>query len=212
MSGALLSIVFASGSGDDGSSAPHERYDASAQTTDRTLLARLRAGDASAYRELVASYNERLVRFAYGIVRSREVADDIAHDVLLGVWERRDVWEPEHSLKAYLFKATRHRALDILKHRGVHARAANTIAESITHHAESAPDVLDRLSFDAMAAALRTAIAELPEHRRTALKLRYEEGLTYPSIASVLGVSVKSAEQLVALTVQALRKTLRRFR
>jgi RNA polymerase sigma-70 factor (ECF subfamily) len=213
MSAALLSVLFSTSSDDSaGSRSDTPHTDADTRAADTELLARLRSGEESAYRDLITRYNERLSRFAFGIVRARDVAADIAHDVLLRVWERRESWEPEHSLKSYLFGAARNRALDELKHRGVHARAESAIVETVTHRATSTPDVVDQLSFDAMAAALRSAIAGLPERRRTALKLRYEEGMTYPAIADVLGVSVKSAEQLVALTVQELRKTLRRFR
>jgi RNA polymerase sigma factor (sigma-70 family) len=56
--------------------------------------------------------------------------------------------------------------------------------------------------------ALRAAIARLPERRRTAIRLRYEEGMTCAAIGSVLAMSTKSAEQLVALSVRALRKML----
>jgi RNA polymerase sigma-70 factor (ECF subfamily) len=216
MSAALLAVLSAPFDGGSASGADDleivRRLEAEARLAEQALVARLRDSDESACRELVETYFPRLARFAFGIVGAQDVADDIAQDVLAQVWEQRTTWTLEHSLKAYLFGATRNRALNELKRRHVRERKSGAVAESLAYRAGQIPDVVDQMSTDAMVGALRAAVAELPERRRTALRLRYEEGLTYPAISTILGVSVKSAEQLVALTVQSLRTTLRRFR
>jgi RNA polymerase sigma-70 factor (ECF subfamily) len=204
MSVALLQTLLA---------APSERGEGHAfspthdEDAERALVARLRAGEEQAFRELMQTYFVRLARFVEGIVRARDIADDIAQDVLASVWEQRAQWAPTRSIKTYLFGAARNRALNELRHHSVRARHAAAIEAAIMDDAEPI-DIHDRLSLPAAVARLRSALARLPEHRRTALRLRYDEGLTYPAIAGILGMSVKSAEQLVALTVRALRKQL----
>jgi len=217
MSAALLSALAADiFNGSDRTSpaqrAVQEQRAADARAMEQTLVARVRAGDEAAFRALMQEYFPRIARFAMGIVGARDVADDIAQDVLASVWAQHTTWAPAHSIKAYLFGSARNRALNELKRRRVRASAAPVITEALEYHAASAPSAVDDVVIGEMIVALRRLVAHLPERRRTAIRLRYEEGLTYPAIAEILSVSVKSAEQLVALTVQSLRKGLRRFR
>jgi len=174
---------------------------------DHALAARIRAGDEHAFRALMHAYFGRLARFTYSIVGTRDLADDIAQDVLASVWEQREDWHPERSIKTYLFSAARYRALNELRHRAVRAKSAPLIEVAMTERSDT-PDVHEQLTVDVAVARLRVAVAQLSERRQTALRLRYEEGLTYPAIAAILGVSVKSAEQLVALSIQTLRTAL----
>jgi hypothetical protein len=53
--------------------------------TDAELVARIRAGDESACGALYLAYHDPLWRFAYGHVRSRDVAEDLVQDVFLAL-------------------------------------------------------------------------------------------------------------------------------
>ncbi|MEX0748088.1 MAG: sigma factor, partial [Rhodothermales bacterium] len=46
----------------------------------------------------------------YGLTGSPQAAEDLIQDILLSIWERRSVWMPSHSIKAYLYGAIRNRA------------------------------------------------------------------------------------------------------
>lgn len=206
----LYAAVFGGG----GSQSRSESWDPAASErqhdAERALVDRVRSGDELAFRELMDTYFNRVARFTYGIVKSREVAQDIAQDVLANVWHARKDWSPRYSIKSYLFGAARNRALNELKHLSVKEVHEGEIELEITTNA-TGTDIHDRLTLERAVRALRIAVSHLPERRQTALRLRYEEGMTYPAIAATLGISVKSAEQLVALTVKALRKELKDF-
>jgi RNA polymerase sigma-70 factor, ECF subfamily len=58
------------------------------------------------------------------------------------------------------------------------------------------------------AAALETALASLPENYRTALKLRYQDGLAFGEIGAILGCSAEAARKLWARGVDRLRQDL----
>jgi len=153
---------------------------------------------------LVSAYFERLARFAYGLVGSADVAEDVVQDVLVRVWDARRTIRPDQALRAYLFTAVRRRALDVLKHRGVEERHALAAVPR-----EPAMITVDAdLDADALAAAVRVAIARLPERRQTALRLRYEESLPFALVAEVMGTSEKAAKDLVARAVKDVRRHL----
>jgi RNA polymerase sigma-70 factor (ECF subfamily) len=152
---------------------------------------------------IMHEYADRLVRFAYGFVRSMDGAEDIVQDVFVRVWDRRETIRPEESLRAYLFTAVRRAALDVLKRRAVEARYAARVEQE-----EPASSVLllhDQMDADVVAERVRMAMERLPERRRTALRLRYEEQLPFAVVAMVMGVSEKAAKHLVARGVSELR-------
>jgi RNA polymerase sigma-70 factor (ECF subfamily) len=168
-------------------------------------------GDAGAFEAMVRAYGPQLARFAGGLLGSREDAEDIAQDVLWRVWEGRGAWRPTVSLRAYLFTAVRNRALNLLQRDRIRARYQVATQQMAQYDAElqevaSPADVLnaeeDRL---ALVAALRRAFAGLTERQQSAVRLRYEHGLTFPEVAAALAVSLSAAEKIVARAIRAMR-------
>ncbi len=56
--------------------------------------------------------------------------------------------------------------------------------------------------------AIAKAIEELPERSKMTYKLHRYDGLTYPEIADVMGVSVKTVESQMTRTLKMLRERL----
>jgi RNA polymerase sigma-70 factor, ECF subfamily len=71
---------------------------------DAELVARLRAGDEAAFRELVASYQEALVRVALIYVRRRDIAEEVVQETWLAVLRGLDRFEGRSSLKTWIFR------------------------------------------------------------------------------------------------------------
>jgi len=173
---------------------------------ERALVERIRDGDANAFRVLMETHFTRATRFAYTFVHERDLADDIAQDVFTRIWDVRHNWNPAVSIRAYVLGAIRHRALDVLKHRGVEARYV--LLERAHGEADETmlDDGIDRAT---TLRALARAVAELPERRQAALALRYTLGLTHAEVGDALGVSAKAAKELIVRTLDSLRVTLR---
>src|SRR5574341_553870 len=63
-----------------------------------------------------------LVGFAQRILGERASAEDVAQEVLLELWRGRDHLVVATSMRAYLFRATRNRALNQIRHQAVALR------------------------------------------------------------------------------------------
>jgi RNA polymerase sigma-70 factor (ECF subfamily) len=81
--------------------------------------------------------------------------------------------------------------------------------DDVAEPEDPTPGAEARLQDSARYAALRDAMAALPERQRVALTLRHFEGATNPEIAAALGVSVEAVESLTARAKRALAQALR---
>jgi RNA polymerase sigma-70 factor, ECF subfamily len=158
---------------------------------------------AAAFGALVAAHTDRLCKFVYRYVGSREVAEDIVQDVFIRLWERGDELQVRDPLP-YLYQAARNGALSYLRHAQVHERwqLRSGVPAERGHPPETANVEVERTD---LALALERGIAELPERCRQVFTMSREQGLTYAEIARVLGLSVKTVESHVWRAMTALR-------
>jgi RNA polymerase sigma-70 factor (ECF subfamily) len=102
---------------------------------DAALLERLKAGDESAFMELVERYHGSLVRLAQSFVASRAVAEEVAQDTWIGVLNGIGRFEGRSSLKTWIFRILVNRA----RTRG--AREARVVPFSSLEPAGEEPSV-----------------------------------------------------------------------
>ena len=175
----------------------------------RELVERIKLGDADAFRELFDACYEPLQRCAHRMLRSREGAEDVVHDVFLRVWRQRDRLEPACNLRAYLFAAARNRALDCLRRRQMEegwsdAEAASAMAEL----ADAGADADTALEIEETAHAIRRAVEALPLRQRQVMTLRWRRQLSYAEIAAELKISEKTVGIHVGRALRRLRELL----
>lgn len=180
---------------------------------DTDLAARIRSGDEIAFDALFRAHYGQLCSFAYSYVRSRETAEEVVQDVFAAVWARRAAWTISVSPRAYLFGAVRNRA----KRRRAHRKAERLrwLLLARRHLPVSArtarlPDQdAERLEVEAL---VTRAIAQLPERSRVVAHLRWQQQMSYPEIAAVMGISVKGVENQLARVTKRLRALLASLR
>jgi len=78
-------------------------------------LARARAGDQDAFRELTVPYQRELQLHIYRIVGSVQVAEDVLQETLLAAWRALDEFEGRASVRAWLYRIATNRSLDALR-------------------------------------------------------------------------------------------------
>lgn len=81
-----------------------------AEASEERLLARLRAGDETAFRELVARHDRAMKRIALTFVRTPSVADEVVQDTGLAVIRGLERFEGRSSLKTWTFRILANRA------------------------------------------------------------------------------------------------------
>src|SRR5437773_2484246 len=116
---------------------------------------------AAAFDALVTAHTERLCRFVYKYVRSREAAEDIVQDVFLSVWEGGYEWEGRDPLP-FLYRSAHNRAISYARRHQVHERfqrnADSDAAFAAPNTAALGTDIHDALVQSELEQALAAAI------------------------------------------------------
>ncbi len=191
---------------------PEARSSADAAARQRTELEcfeRIRTGDEAAFETIFRAYAGPLIAFAYSYVESQAAAQEIVQELFCCMWERRDTLEVPRSVYAYLFAATRNRAINHLRNRRVQdAFVARALREE--HLKPAAPDAPQehQLDAEALADALERALGELPERCREVFTLTRDQHLSYSQVAEVLGISPKTVEIHMGRALALLRQKL----
>lgn len=171
---------------------------------DRDLLDRLRAGDKDAFDSIFRTHYAHLVGLAERMLRERPAAEEIVQDVMLELWRRRETLVVETSLRAYMFRATRNRVLNHIRHQRVAARGAPLIAADPV----AAPSADASIIEQEIDRALQEAIADLPARCREVFELSRVHGLTYAEIARAMDISVKTVEAQMGKALRMMRQRL----
>ncbi len=170
---------------------------------DADILGRLRAGMQDAVQSLFTAYYAQLVGVADGMLRDRAAAEDVVQEVMVELWRRRENIEVQTSLRAYLFRSVRNRALNHLRHLRVAPRADLDAADQIP-----TPAADQGLAAREIEAALREAVATLPTRCREVFELSRVQGLSYSEIADAMEISVKTVEAQMGKALRVLRVAL----
>lgn len=171
---------------------------------ERELLSRLKAGDQTAFDGIFRAHYASLVGFAQGLLHDRAAAEDAAQEVMLELWRRRDDVMIQESLRAYLLRATRNRALNQLRHAKVQRRAE----PHLKPQEAVAPPGASEIVADELQSAIKAAVAELPPGCREVFSMSRDQGLRYAEIASTLGISIKTVESQMGKALRHLRTRL----
>src|SRR6202162_1113402 len=83
-----------------------------------TALARARAGDGEAFRQLTEPYRRELQLHCYRILGSVQDAEDVLQETLLAAWRGLRQYEGRASLRTWLYRIAAHRCLNALRASG----------------------------------------------------------------------------------------------
>src|SRR5215472_2743656 len=165
-----------------------------------TALARARAGDGDAFRELTDPYRGELQVHCYRILGSVQDAEDMVQETLLAAWRGLDRFEERASMRTWLYKIATNRCLNALRDTG---RRPQRAGESWPGGAAPGPEARYEAR-EALALAFMAGLQRLPPRQRAVLVLRDVLGYPAAQAADMLEASEVSANS----ALQRARATL----
>jgi RNA polymerase sigma-70 factor (ECF subfamily) len=187
-----------------------------ASVTEETL-ARARAGDEDAFRELTDPYRRELEVHVYRIVGSAQDAEDLLQETLLSAWRGLDQFEGRASVRAWLYRIATNRSLDALRasrRRPEDLQRMTNVPEPTRYGEpiwlEPYPDVLLEgvpdgapgpearyETKEATALAFVVGLQHLPPRQRAVLMLRDVLGFRAGEVAEMLDTTEPSVNSLL---------------
>ena len=161
-------------------------------------ISRLQAGDPTALTSLYLRVGKSLATLARRLTGSREDAEDVLHDVFLGLPEAMRHYEERGKLEAWLRLVTVRTALARMR---AQRRRRGRMFDPHALPAKSPAPTIDSI-------ALADALDELPAPLREVVVLKMIEGYSHSEIADLLGISSHASEQRLHRAVQFLRRRL----
>ncbi|HEY0544890.1 MAG TPA: RNA polymerase sigma factor [Pyrinomonadaceae bacterium] len=174
--------------------------------TDEELLTQASRGDEAAFLALYERHRDAVFRFAYRLLGSIELAEDVAHDCFLSLIEQPQRFDSTRaSLRTYLYGAARNLAMKHFRRTGQDV-AVDDAAEEFLTTAEKQP--LHQLLDEEVSQVVARAVALLPPLQREALVLFEYEELPLAEIARVVAADVGTVKARLFRARRNLKKSL----
>ena len=176
---------------------------------DKKIIERIKSDDMSAFDIIYRAYGKRIFLFAYSIIKEKEDAEGIVHDVFIKIWEKRHKIDEYLSFESYLFTITHNTTISLIRLKLKEKKYVEHLKsiQKIT----SQNDITSDIEYLELKNKSEQVINNLSKRQRQIYLLSRDEGLTYKEIAARLGISVNTIETHMERVLKQFRDKLGRF-
>lgn len=185
---------------------------------DRTLVARFKEGDESAFDTLVDKYASRAYQIAYGVLGSKEDSEEVAQDVFIRIHRALNNFRGDSEFTTWMYRIAMNLARN--KYRWNKCRGAKChISVNAPLDGDSDDDrKLDlpdsrlppdkKSEYTELDSDLQTELEKLPEVYKQALIMRNVDDMSYEDIAAAMNCKLGTVKSRIARARDELKKRL----
>lgn len=148
-----------------------------------------------------------LTRFALCFLKSRQLAEEVASDVMLILWQRREELTAVKNVRSYAFITTKNLSLNAIKKDSKRKFTSLDELDVNVHLNIRSPEQL--LINDELRKRLEETINRLPEKGKLVFKLIKEDGFSYKEVAEIMDISVKTVDAHLVSSIKKLMVILK---
>lgn len=174
------------------------------------LIARARAGDSTAFDQLMICAQRKVFATAWRFLGNEEDARDATQETFLRMRKYLRSFRPEHDFHAWLYRITINVCRDAARKRRPRDESLSSLKEAgrgaaveLTANANAEESVMRAQQLE----MIRRALDTLPEKERAALILRDMQGLSTEEVAHALGSRPATVRSQIS-TARAKVKTI----
>src|SRR5689334_20558170 len=181
------------------------------------LVRAAKAGDISAFEQLVHRYDRNVFRIAQHITQNREDAEDVVQDAFLKSYENLKNFQEQSKFYTWLVRIAVNEALMRLRRRRPERMVSldedvKTEEDSMPREvADWTPNPEQQYSQEELRDILQRTIQGLPSSFRTVFVLRDVEGLSTEETAEALGLSIPAVKSRLLRARLQLRERLNKY-
>jgi RNA polymerase sigma factor (sigma-70 family) len=166
------------------------------------LIARCKAGDQAAHRQLYRLYSKAMYNVGFRITRSEEEAEDVLQEAFINAFRNIDSYRGDATFGAWLKRIVVNKAINAVsrkKHDPIPDDDRWDVAEEEPPAEYGGGLTVDRV---------KRCIEELPDGYRTVLSLYLLEGYDHQEIGEIMGISESTSKSQLNRAKAKLRELL----
>ncbi len=193
------------------------KVEAQQASDESTLVHAAKAGDISAFEELVRRYDRNVFRIAQHITQNREDAEDVVQDAFLKAYQNLKNFQEQSKFYTWLVRIAVNEALMRLRRRRPERMVSldediKTEEDSMPREvADWAPNPEQLYGQGELKEILSKTIQGLPPSFRTVFVLRDVEGLSTEETADALDLSIPAVKSRLLRARLQLRERLSKY-
>lgn len=152
------------------------------------------------------SFRDKLYRLALRLLNSSDEASDVAQEVWVRLWQKREDLPKLNNAESFAFTMTRNLCLDVLKS----SRMKNERLDAFHENTLAGPQG-DSIEKNEKLALIHRAINNLPEQQKIVMQLRDIEGYELSEIAQTLNLTQNNTKVILCRARQNVRETILNF-
>ncbi len=151
------------------------------------LLEQLSNGDEQAFESFFTVYYNRLFQYIFGIIKSKQVAEELVMDVFLKIWLGRSIIPEINNFDSFLFRVAHNKSIDFLRAVARDPSFKDLLWDQIQFANTDQSD--SKLMTQEYEKKLREAISLLSPQRKKVYQMSREEDMNHDQIAAKLNLS-----------------------
>ena len=154
------------------------------------------------FSKIYDKYIDRIYRFVFLKVSSKDVAQDLCSDAFLKCWEVYNNGTKIDNIQAFLYRIARNLVIDHYRQKG---RMQFVSFESLPI-IDPSPGLEEKLAFDSDLELIKAAIPSLKEDYQNVVIWRYLDDLPIPEIARMMDKSEEATRVTLHRALKALKE------
>ena len=171
------------------------------------MIARIKLRDREAFASLYDATSAKLFGVCLRVLKNRNEAEDMLHEVYLRVWQKADTYAVTgHSPMTWLITVARNMSIDRLRKK----RPENGGDDAIALVADDSPGPEAAAIARSQRAQIEACMAELDTQKADAVRSVYLEGDTYKDLAARYDVPLNTMRTWLRRSLMKLKDCLTR--
>lgn len=180
--------------------------DDSKSLTDKEIIQRIvQKGEKALFGELYDRYANKVYRKCISMVKNREDARDLCHDILVKAFLNIANFAGNSSFSTWVYAITYNQCIDFLRSKQK-KRTVEYDKEHESYELDDNLDIEEKKIFEIEVERLEVLMYELSEDDRAILLMKYQDDMSIDDIQHILGVQTSAAKMRLKRARDRLRK------
>lgn len=171
---------------------------------EKALIRSITRGNELAFRTIYDQYFYKVSNYAFKLLHCVDDANEVAQDVFIKIWNKRNELDENKSLSALLFRITKFTSIDKIRQKQPYSSVSlNMLGDIAIGYMEN------NLHEEELNHIYQSILDKLPAKRRQIFIMSRENDLSHKEIAKQLNLSVKTIESHIGLALKQIRIELK---